>query len=192
MNQSTPDAWQTLVSFVSTRAYGHLLQIIDTFFLGILPLVLVGASVYVTVRISDRRKRKTLGVNFRPLILAFGVFGTMLGLLIGASREPVVGAALPVLVTLVTGFLTYFTQKGTALSFRHCVPAMIIALATGSIFGAYYSSIPRNGKESSNLKFERINAPIRVKFCQSLSDGIANGSDGALKLFESYRCLVRE
>ena len=178
-----------LKSIIQERVFGHTLQSIDAIFLGILPLVIVGIVINIVLWLQYGRRKKPPGKIFLAMVLAFGVTGCLVGVLVGASREPVVGAALPLIVTLVTGFLTYFMSSDISSGFKQLIPSMIIALVFGAAFGSYFSAIPRSQRELNILKAENLNYPIKIAFCGSLSEKIAGGEMDALSIFEKYECV---
>jgi hypothetical protein len=49
-------------------------------------------------------------LELATFIFVFGLLGAVVGIVTGASREPVIGFVLPALLTLITGFLTPLTH----------------------------------------------------------------------------------
>ena len=73
----------------------------------------------------------------------------------GASRVGVVGAILPAVVTLVSGYLAYMFTRDSHLVYRHIVPACIIALIFSASSGAFYGASIRNLDRENNRKWEK-------------------------------------
>ena len=86
----------TILAAYSAASFDHMLS---AFFLGLLPVVVVTAVVSIIICLATRSRDHLL------FTLAFSVLGASLGLMLGASREPVVQAFLPAIITLVSGLL---------------------------------------------------------------------------------------
>jgi hypothetical protein len=78
-------------------------------------------------------------------ILAFAMLGLVTGTLAGFSREPVVGAVLPAVLSLVGGLAIYLI--GAQRADRSLVGLSVIALAFDLFVGATWGAVLRNSDE---------------------------------------------
>ena len=163
--------------------YGHLLNAI---FLGLVPVLVITlflcavAFAFKNVRVN----RALLGVIF-----LFSVTGAVLGLLLGASREPAVQAFLPALITLLAGVIFYALPKEDSLiSFESLlkqesrpegnpsefkaefVVASITALMIAAAMGSFWGGSIRGIKERSlqdyeewRIQYEQIQIPANAQ-----------------------------
>lgn len=76
-------------------------------------------------------------VNTLLLVLAFSFLGFTIGILIGLSQSPVVGATIPALLTFYGGFLTYLFAKDEfkKTSARNAIVISVIAVSVFVIYG---------------------------------------------------------
>lgn len=74
------------------------------------------------------------------ILLMFGVFGSVLGVLTGVSKESVVGVLLPPLITAVVGFVGYLTAAKIDTEVRQLVPLAIVNLLLCTLCGAFYGA----------------------------------------------------
>jgi len=168
-------------------------QLLDAFFIGLLPILLFGAVVgffvlfrYKEIQGSDRR-----------LIYAFSFVGAACGIMVGASRSNVVAAFLPALLTFVTSFLAYsyvskdgpiekllsIIDKGSqtekenlqevisllkgkvaVMGERQYLPLGIIALVISSVVSSFFGASVRSQSEAED--FAREKQLIEIKEIQ--------------------------
>jgi hypothetical protein len=97
-------------------------------------------------------------------IFVFGLLGAVVGIVTGASREPVIGFVLPALLTLITGFLTsaYTSHKGLA-ELRPVVPYCLIALLFLSASFSFIGSKIRTHAENSEFNLDRWKDALRFE-----------------------------
>ncbi|MBO6519950.1 MAG: hypothetical protein JJ900_03575 [Rhodospirillales bacterium] len=152
--------------------------------LGLLPPVIFSiltwiALIFVTIRTSDdeaaadsppgkaaQRARAMTGEE-KSFVVAFAALGTLIGVFMGASRVGVVGAILPAVITLASGYLAYLFTRDTNVINRHIVPACIIALIFSASGGAFYGSSMRALAEKNDrawekhmIEFKEIQVPL--------------------------------
>jgi hypothetical protein len=90
-----------------------------------------------------------------PFVIAFTALGVTTGMSAGNSREPVVGALLPAMLTLVSGLLTYLFSKESLANWRQLIPYSIIVLAVGSLVGLSLGSTLRKRLEEDDRAYAR-------------------------------------
>lgn len=81
----------------------------------------------------------------------------MLGVFIGASRDPVVGAALPALITFISGLMAYLFSKDEMSQWRPTIPIAILALVAAASAGGFFGGAARNIAEANatDVAYER-------------------------------------
>lgn len=75
------------------------------FFTGLLPVLTIAALIYVAFRFANSRH------HVAATAFLFALVGSLVGLLLGSSRDPAVQAIVPALVTLLTGYLGWTLRK---------------------------------------------------------------------------------
>ena len=75
------------------------------FVLGAIPALLPAGVIYIAARLLGKTS------DHVTTAMAFATFGTVCGILVGASRQPVVGAFLPLILPMVTLFVTFIVEK---------------------------------------------------------------------------------
>lgn len=88
-------------------------------------------------------------------VVAFAALGTLIGVFLGASRVGVVGAILPAIITLASGYLAYLFTRDTNIINRHIVPACILAMIFCASGGAFYGASIRALDEEHERKWEK-------------------------------------
>ena len=68
--------------------------------------------------------------------VSFAAFGTIIGMLMGASREPMVGSTLPLLISFVTVYITYISEKQSSDEARNIYIISLLGLFFGAGFEA--------------------------------------------------------
>lgn len=105
------------------------------------------AGVYCAARFLGR-----LNIDGQAiLIAAFATLGGILGVAVGASRSPELGAILPALLTAITFLLGYLFSREHLLEWRPLIPYCIIALLVTAFYGLFLGSSIRGKHEA----FER-------------------------------------
>lgn len=123
--------------------------------LGILPVLL--SAVLAAIALQCIKNKIELVRGSSSVIISFTALGAMLGVFIGASREPVVGAALPALITLISGLMVYLFSKEEMTEWRATIPISLIALVLAASGGGFYGGAARNISEvnEANQTYER-------------------------------------
>ena len=138
------------------------IHFLNAFFLALVPIVLISliSGLVVFLLVSRRGVVK--------ISLVFSVSGSVLGLLLGSSREPSVNAFLPAIITLLSGLLVYILPKEETLRAiaataeeaqsptfqRDFVVASILGLMISAGMGAMWGGSVRSFKEQDNLRYE--------------------------------------
>jgi hypothetical protein len=104
--------------------------------LGLLPVVIMSALTAAAMSVSgDLRKNRTIAS-------AFTAFGSVVGILAGASREAVIGEALPLIIPIVTVYITYLNDRKPAghkdSGYLYALLGFFIGTAFGAFYGAAY------------------------------------------------------
>jgi vacuolar-type H+-ATPase subunit I/STV1 len=134
---------------------------------GIAPLIVFSAlnSLVVAglVRGSNIEMRDAQGLG-----LSFGGIGIAVGLLTGLSRDGVVGAVIPALLTFLSTFAVYQFGKDTYRDWRPILPIALFCLVFGTICAAVFGASERNSfvdrtrrYEEWRLQYEKVQLPIR-------------------------------
>lgn len=105
--------------------------------------------VYLVAKYISKVRIKGQGA----LIAAFGVLGGVVGIMVGASRTPVVGTVLPGILTFVTGLLAYLFSKEHLSEWRPVIPFCIVAMLLLSLFGAFMGSSIRLKNEAYEKEY---------------------------------------
>lgn len=123
--------------------------------LGLLPIIL--ATLLAISFLWAVKSKIELIKGSYSIVISFTALGAMLGVFIGASREPVVGAALPALITLISGLMVYLFSKKEMTKWRGTIPIAIAALVMAASAGGFYGGAARNITEQNeaNLSYER-------------------------------------
>jgi hypothetical protein len=100
---------------------------------------LLAACTYAAVRIAYAPRIAGEG----PMLVAFVTLGVVTGQIAGYSREPVIGAFLPGLLTLIGGLLTYIFAKDSLEAWRPLLPFCLIGLTVGGLLGLTVGSTMR-------------------------------------------------
>src|SRR5262245_65108898 len=94
---------------MTSSYYEVLIQFSDYvylgFMLGLAPALLLTGLFYLALRIFKLTPKDA------SVPTAFITFGTVCGILVGASRAPVVSGALPLVIAMVTVFITFIVEK---------------------------------------------------------------------------------
>jgi hypothetical protein len=85
-------------------------------------------------------------------IVVFGLLGAVSGICVGTSRDPVVSASLPAILTLITVFGGFaFTSQGLA-KIRPVIPFCLIGMLLLSVYWIFVGSKIRFDYESYTIK----------------------------------------
>lgn len=89
------------------------------------------------------------------ILAAFAILGGILGVSVGASRSPELGAILPALLTAITFLLGYMFGKEHLLEWRPVIPYCIIALLITSFYGLFLGAEYRGKHEDFERKYRK-------------------------------------
>jgi hypothetical protein len=105
---------------------------------GVLPTLIISSVSFLAVRAIDKR-----GAN-AAIATAFSAFGSVIGILTGASREPVLGGMLPLILSMVTVFITFIVERKNSVGVKNNYMIALTCFFIGTIFGAFYGASYRN------------------------------------------------
>ena len=117
----------------------------------IIPLGVTAGVTYWLVRIFQRRwlaqntNEQLLQSSFPPALTAIGAasfytFGAVTGLFVGASRNSVLDGTLPLIIAIVTVFITYLTDKSNDGVAKRAYMICLVCFFMGAAFGATYGA----------------------------------------------------
>lgn len=102
--------------------------------------------------------------------LSFGSIGIAAGLMVGLSRDSVVGAVLPALLTFISTFAVYQFGKDAYQKWRPILPVAILCLVIGTLCAAAFGASERNSFVEHNrrydewrIQYEKLEIPLRVR-----------------------------
>lgn len=131
---------------------------------GLIPLMLIAAFCALLAALFWR-KRDVTGVA-----AIFALIGASLGLLLGDSREPAVGAVLPALIALIGGLAVYVVPREPAVRMmvardkdkadqpafiRAFVGAAVASLVVAAVLGTNFGAMVRRGAEEQDRAYDR-------------------------------------
>ena len=94
--------------------------------------------------------------NLLPIAAISGL-GVVVGILLGQSREPAVGAILPAIITAMAGLFVYILGKEAAP--RTLVSAIVLIFSVSLLAGASWGGLVREaylrGQESAEAQFAK-------------------------------------
>jgi len=136
---------------------------------GIAPLVIFSALNSLVIGGLARSSRIAMR-DAQILGLSFGGIGIAVGLLTGLSRDSVVGAVIPALLTFLSTFAVYQFGKDAYQNWRPMLPIALFCLVFGTICAAVFGASERNSfvdrtrrYEEWRLQYEKVQLPIRRK-----------------------------
>lgn len=101
------------------------------------PQLLFGSLLSLVFTFIKPKAFETYTQKFFVLFL-FSVFGAVVGFLTGASREPVVGTVLPILITTVVTYISYLTTKTITEKYLKILPYCILVLLISALLSALF------------------------------------------------------
>ncbi|RVT87002.1 hypothetical protein DXV76_02630 [Rhodobacteraceae bacterium CCMM004] len=166
-----------------TATGGHLLNAV---FLGLVPVLAIALLVALIVGLVVRVALVPHALNLFGFALFFGAVGASLGVMLGASREPAVGAYLPAIVAALSGLFVYLFPRdvergvmtllddaapGEAPAFlRSFLLVGVAAMMLSSSMGAFYGGSVRGLKEEGArdyaewlLHYETLTLPLKLE-----------------------------
>jgi hypothetical protein len=107
------------------------------------------------------------------LCLSFVSIGIATGLMVGLSRDSVVGAVLPALLTFVSSFAVYQFGKDAYQKWRPILPTAIFCLVLGTLCAAAFGASERNSFVEKNrryeewrIQYEKLEIPIQARILE--------------------------
>lgn len=82
------------------------------------------------------------------VFLSFSIFGSTIGIFIGASKNSIVKDILPIIITMITGYFTYITtnnQNGVPSWILTLIPAIVLLILLNLVLSAFYMKLPTSG-----------------------------------------------
>jgi hypothetical protein len=126
---------------------------VKAFFFGLFPSGIVCACSYlIAALLFGYERSETL------IITMFAAFGFFLGLFTAASRVSVMGVALPLIISFITGYVAYSFKTDVGLLNQKIVPAAIIALIVAATFGAFFGGEVRGQSETLDGSVAKISS----------------------------------
>lgn len=117
----------------------------------VLPAVVAtGFATFVGAVLMRKNTRRQIP-EMLGYLLAFSCLGVVTGFASGNSREAVLGAVLPALLTLVSGLIGYLFSKDGLSAMRPAIPHCILVLCVGALLGLALGSNLR-GKFDQNAR----------------------------------------
>jgi uncharacterized membrane protein len=99
-------------------------------------LFIIGVTIVAGVFTVPKKSRREAVLLYGT----FGLFGLAIGFFMGAASrdEKVVTALLPVIITLVSGYVAYIAQKNASASFVRLLPGAMCLLLLSTVFTSRY------------------------------------------------------
>jgi hypothetical protein len=114
----------------------------------------------------------------RSFIFAFGLLGSVAGLITGVSQESIVGALLTGLLGLMTTLLTYLLGKESLVEWRPVIPMALILLMLSALGGLSIGSAYKKERSSYErqyaqwlLRYEHVD----LELCKEERVAVLNG-----------------
>lgn len=89
----------------------------------------------------------------RSFLVAFGLLGSVAGLIAGVSQESIVGALLTGLLGLMTTLLTYLLGKESLVEWRPVIPMALILLMLSALGGLSIGSAYKKERSIYERKY---------------------------------------
>lgn len=131
---------------------------------GFIPLIVVAGFCALVAHMIWRNSDAT------SIAAIFALVGAALGLLLGDSREPAVGAVLPALIALIGGLAIYVIPREPMVRMmvvrdkdkadqpayiRSFVGAAVASLVIASVLGTNFGATVRRGAEEQDRAYDR-------------------------------------
>lgn len=122
---------------------------------------LVAILLYLIAKIISSNEDKT----FFFVIFAFSLLGLVTGYLTGFSRDPVVGAVLPAVLSLFGGLAVFLIQRNNNIRIvvSFSVISFIFCLLIGTAWGAQMRSVAEEYKLSADYLMRKAHEEVKVK-----------------------------
>jgi hypothetical protein len=111
----------------------------------------IGAIIIIVIiRYCTKPKIK----GWQSVIYAFALLGGLVGILVGASKTPVVGTILPAILTFVTALLAYLFGKENLAQWRPVIPFCIIVMLITALYGSFMGSSMRKQHDDAEREYK--------------------------------------
>lgn len=108
------------------------------------------AVVFILARFVSKVRTPQLAI----FLITFGALGGVLGYATGNSRQPVVGAVLSSLLTLLAATLTYLFGKEQNKQWQPLLPHCILVLVLNTFFGLFVGGTMREKREALERRYD--------------------------------------
>jgi len=98
------------------------------------------SAVVLSVLLSVLYKQVNKNALSRALVvfLVFSVFGSTIGVFMGASSSPIVTSLLPPIITFIAGYIAYLGSKDLPRELKELLPGAVLLLLSNLLFSAFY------------------------------------------------------
>jgi len=102
------------------------------------PVFSSGIVLSVVLAVFYKYLNNNLFVRALIVFLVFSVFGSTIGVFMGASSSPIVTSLLSPIITLIAGYVAYLGSKELPQEFKELLPGAVLLLLTNLLFSAFY------------------------------------------------------
>jgi hypothetical protein len=135
--------------------------------------ILAFSLLNLIVALSLARLAKIRAADAILYGLSFGGIGIVVGLMVGLSRDNVVAAVVPALLTFLSGFTVYQFGKDSFRRWRPVLPVALFCLMLGTICAAVFGASERNTfvdrtrkYEEWRIQYEKVEIPTQLRVLQ--------------------------
>lgn len=166
--------------FTSAAAWSELLlHVENVFFFFFAPFVFQTALIICLILVA----RRLLPAHdlIVPISLTFAIAGIVLGYFVGASRQPVVAALVPAILTLIGAVTAYALGKDSLAELRpvagYALAALMLGALSGTVHGQSVRTLALAAEEVTagqkldatrryeewRLNYEKVELPLRLQ-----------------------------
>jgi uncharacterized membrane protein YfcA len=102
------------------------------------PVFLSAIALSLVLSILYNYINKNIVARALVVFLVFSVFGSTIGVFMGASKSPIVTSLLPPIITLIAGYIAYLGSKELPKEFKELLPGAVLLLLSNLLFSAFY------------------------------------------------------
>ncbi len=167
--------------FFSSTAWAELLLHIENlFFYCFAPFLIQIVVIVGLIGLANRYLQETNSLAL-PISVTFAIAGIVLGYFVGASRESVIAALLPAIITLIGAIAAYVFSKDGLREIRTAAGYGLAALLLGALSGTVHGQSVRAASlaaeavaqlqreeasrryEEWKLNYEKVELPLRLE-----------------------------
>jgi hypothetical protein len=167
--------------FTSPAAWAELLLHVENlFFYCFAPFLIQVVVIVCLIGIGQKYLKETNNLAL-PISVTFAIAGIVLGYFVGASRESVIAALVPAVLTLIGGIAAYVFSKDGLLEIRTVAGYGLAALLLGALSGTVHGQSVRAASlaaeavaqqqrdeatrryEEWKLNYEKVELPLRLE-----------------------------